>query len=91
MNGMYAKSDDDGLLFSRQEMEQLIQEPNPMVRKFGRLVGGRTCRACRFLERKTYHDKPYYKCHWRGDTRGAGTDHRVRWTACKKFEEQSER
>ena len=78
-------------LFSEEQLTRMIPEPNPMARKFGRLNTWRTCQACRFLHRTEHHDKKYYKCFWRGESHGAGTDHRVGWFACKKFEENSER
>jgi len=62
-------------------------EPNPMIPKVGRGPEGERCKTCRFLYGKTF-SKTYYKCKWRGDTNGAGTDHRVNWNACAKYERE---
>ncbi|MBH8606014.1 hypothetical protein [Thermoactinomyces sp. CICC 10521] len=57
--------------------------PNPMVRAFGRGPDEK-CRTCKFLKKKVW-DKTYYKCVYRGDTNGPGTDHRVGWDACSLY------
>lgn len=59
---------------------------NPMLRN-GYGPEGKKCKHCTHLIRKDFHSKVYYKCFYRGDTNGAGTDHRVNWPACKLFEE----
>jgi len=61
---------------------------NPMVRTFGADPQGRKCKDCTHLLRNRYHGTTYIKCELRGITRGAGTDHRVKWDACKKYEER---
>lgn len=63
--------------------------PNPMVRKGGALEGYK-CAKCKALHKETYHVKVYYKCLERGVTRGAGTDHRKGWDACKLYAEEGE-
>jgi hypothetical protein len=57
---------------------------NPMVRAFGKL-DGKKCKTCKHLIAKRW-DKVYYKCSLRLDTNGPGTDHRVNWTACNKYQ-----
>ena len=48
---------------------------------------GETCKTCRYATRVDYHDKRYYKCdlieQW---THGPGTDIRLKWPACAKWE-----
>ena len=66
-------------------------EPNPCVRKFGAGPAGVTCRTCALLITHDYHDKRYFKCHMRGDTKSEATDHRVGWRACRYYEPAAER
>jgi len=66
--------------------KEKAREPNPMVRTYGPGPDGRICRECRHLIAKRFA-KTYYKCRYRANTNGPGTDHRVRWGACAKFEE----
>lgn len=61
------------------------KKQNPMVRAFGPGPEGARCRDCRHLRMKSFA-RTYYKCNLRVDTNGPGTDHRVRWPACAKFE-----
>lgn len=58
---------------------------NPMVQAYGQKEGFK-CKTCKHLFRKSYAGV-YYKCKFRGDANGAGTDHRVNWPACNKYEE----
>lgn len=62
--------------------------PNPCVRLYGVDPQGRKCKDCKHLIRDYYHRVTYIKCELRKLTRGPGSDHRVRWDACKKFEEE---
>jgi len=71
-------------LFEGVEIPPL--NPNPMVRAFGRGPNGVKCRTCRYLQKKE-QGKTYYKCQYRGDTNGPGTDHRVNWDACVLYKE----
>jgi hypothetical protein len=64
----------------------LSQEPNPCVRTFGTGPEDKRCKDCRYLHSHNY-SKRYYKCRYRKATHGPGTDHRVGWQACAKFEE----
>lgn len=47
---------------------------------------GETCGTCDHLERETYHGKTYLKCRLTKRTRGAGTDVRAKWPACRFWE-----
>lgn len=48
---------------------------------------GQVCENCAHLFRGRYHDRNYFKCRlytpW---THGPGTDWRLSWQACGKFE-----
>ena len=61
-----------------------FKKPNPCVRTYGLGPLGRSCGDCRLI-RRIELGKIYSKCLLRGDTRGPGTDHLVRWPACSKF------
>ena len=60
------------------------QDPNPCVKLYG-AIDGKKCKKCIHLYSKHY-SKTYYKCDLRKDTNGRGTDHRVNWNACTKYE-----
>lgn len=60
-------------------------EPNPCVRLFGTGPAWKQCKDCTHLYRN--HIK-YYKCDLRKHTNGPGSDHRVRWKACARFEQR---
>lgn len=66
-------------------VKENFNAPNPMVRKCGKDKEGRKCKDCALLIKERYHCKTYYKCRMRGTSRGAGTDHRIKWDACKQF------
>ena len=65
-------------------IDPVAPEPNPMVKDFGKLDPPNKCKNCANL-RVRYMAKKYFKCTYRGDTRGAATDHRVNWSACNNF------
>jgi hypothetical protein len=83
--GMTESWDQYRLRMEAKEAEK-NREPNPMVRAFGRGPEGKICRECRHMIVKRFA-KTYYKCRFRENTNGPGSDHRVRWSACVKFEE----
>lgn len=60
---------------------------NPCVRLYGAMEG-KKCKDCKHLIRDYYHGTTYIKCELRKMTRGAASDHRVRWDACKRFEQE---
>ncbi len=83
-------------LFSDEEIELIIQmdplapfkkHENPMVRKFGPGVEGTNCKNCTFVYRKGWGNYTWIKCKLRGDSNGQGTDHRLKWQSCSKYEE----
>jgi hypothetical protein len=59
---------------------------NPCVRVFGRGAEGVTCKTCVHLFYHTY-SRRFWKCDLRVLTHGRGSDHRVRWPACGRYEE----
>ena len=65
-----------------------IESDNPMVRAHDRGPEGKKCKDCAFLIRYKYRSKTYLKCEKRGITHGAGTDHKAKFEACKKFEQE---
>lgn len=69
------------------ELKKARRKINPMVRAVGSGPEGMRCKHCRFLYAKKYA-RTYYKCEWRGDTNGPGTDHKINWPACSKFQKE---
>lgn len=65
-----------------------IESDNPMVRAFGRGPEGKKCKECEFLIRYHWRSTSYFKCEKRGITHGPGTDHRLKYEACSKFEQE---
>ncbi len=62
------------------------REPNPCVRVYGYGPEGAKCKDCTHLDYHRPSLKRYYKCLLRKITAGPGTDHRVGWRACGKWE-----
>jgi len=65
-----------------------ITEPNPCVKLYGYDPDGRLCQYCKHLwyKQRSKHSTRHYKCELRKLTSGPGSDHRVRWKACGKYE-----
>lgn len=61
-------------------------DKNPMVRAFGFGPVDKRCKHCSHLLKKQWAGT-YYKCDLRINTNGPGTDHRVNWLSCSKFNE----
>lgn len=59
---------------------------NPMVQAYGFGPDNKRCKHCQHLFVRQYMNR-YYKCDLRINTNGPGTDQRVNWRACSKFEE----
>lgn len=57
---------------------------NPMVKSCGKGPAEFKCKHCVYFIRKHY-SKVYFKCKWRGNTNGPGTDHKANWPTCGKF------
>lgn len=58
---------------------------NPLLLTFGRDPEGRKCKTCALLYYRQA-SKRFYKCKLRKATHGPGSDHKVNWPACGKFE-----
>lgn len=59
---------------------------NPCVRLFGKGPEGATCKSCALLFCPGGTSKRYNKCKLRQVTHGPGSDHKVRWPACAKYD-----
>lgn len=74
--------------------EQPITPPtkheNPCINLYGKGPEGKQCGDCEHLIRDHHHGAIYPKCELRKLTRGPGSDHRVRWPTCGKFEQRIE-
>lgn len=78
---------------NRQKRNPLVDahpQLNPCIVVFGEGPAGAKCKTCQHFRKFDYHNKKLYKCHLRGYSHGPGTDHRVRWDACAKYEERNE-
>lgn len=73
-------------LFEQQNKPEI---KNPCVRIYGADPEGRTCKSCVNLYSRHFA-KVYHKCKLRKETRGAGSDHRVNWPACAKYEAEAQ-
>jgi hypothetical protein len=61
------------------------KKTNPML-VFGAGPEGKTCKTCKAL-RALQMGNRYYKCVHRKLTHGPGSDHRVNWPACARYQE----
>ena len=61
--------------------------PNPMVIHHGRGPEDARCKTCRHIIAEGYN-RTYYKCARRGVTLSAATDHRLKWQACRLYEQE---
>ena len=60
---------------------------NPCIEAFGVGPDGKNCKDCKKFFKKVAGERSYYKCRLRGNTNGAGTDHRLKYPACGMFKE----
>jgi hypothetical protein len=79
-----ANANPDQLDWLKDQMEVPYVE-NPCMRLYGPGPEGAKCKTCALLFCHS-RSKRYYKCSLRGCTHGPGTDHRVNWPACSKYE-----
>ena len=69
---------------AEDEIAKLPKRLKAMIALFGHCEGQK-CAMCVHLYAKRYN-KTYYKCDLNGDTNGPGTDWRVGWPACGRWE-----
>jgi hypothetical protein len=67
---------------------RLVPDGNPMVVKHGAGPEGATCRHCQHICRFRPGVNTYIKCRMRGITAGPGTDHRLKWKACRFYQKE---
>lgn len=66
-------------------------DDNPMVRRHGRGPESRYCATCAHIRRVSpTGNRTYVKCYRRGVSRSYGTDHRLKWNACRLYELRGE-
>lgn len=66
----------------------LARKQNPCISLYGPGPTAALCRTCSHLIRSKPRAHTYYKCELRTITGGAATDHRLRWPACARYQEQ---
>jgi len=74
------------LLGQEVDTDEKKKKLNPMIKHWGKGPEDKRCKNCKFCYSKSY-SKTYYKCEFRGDTNGPGTDHRANWPTCGKFQQ----
>jgi len=73
----------EGLRILRERM------PNPMVYKHGRGPEEKRCKTCRHIVATGYRPgRTYWKCERRSMSRSESSDHRLKWPACRLYEEK---
>jgi hypothetical protein len=60
---------------------------NPCIALYGEGPAGCCCKSCMHLVSHRPGKRRFYKCALRKITHGPGSDHRVGWPACAKYEE----
>ena len=82
-------SGDDPYLFPVGSFEDNFND-NPMVRKHGKGPDGVRCKTCRHMTTSGGgFVRTYWKCSRRGISRSTATDHRLKWDACRLYEEET--
>lgn len=64
---------------------EILTEINPCRRGYGPGPEGAKCKTCVHLVSLQYANT-YHKCDLRQNTHGPGTDHRLNWKACAKYQ-----
>lgn len=62
-----------------------LKRVNPMLLKWGAGPPEFRCKACSYFGIGGTGARGHYKCRYRGNTSGPGTDHRANWETCKRF------
>lgn len=63
-------------------------DPNPMVRLHGRGPEETKCKACRHMV-SVFYSRRYWKCDRHSLSKSAASDHRLKWNACRLYEEEA--
>ena len=78
------------LIFGKHTLEDANRmnprSVNPCVDLYGPAEPPRNCGGCKHLIKRGGGTRAYYKCDLRKMTKGPGTDHRVHWPACAKWQ-----
>jgi len=64
-----------------------MKKPNPCIAVYGPGPDGARCKTCAHLDGHPGAGRIYWKCLLRAYSHGPGTDHRVNWPACGRWEE----
>lgn len=70
-------------------IEQKPSSENPCVQLYGAGPESKTCRQCSQIAGIRGASKTFFKCKLRKATHGSGTDHKISWPACARFEQRS--
>jgi len=62
--------------------------PNPMVYKHGAGPEGAKCKTCRHVVQIRPGQNRYWKCDRRSLSHSQTSDHRLKWPACRLYEEE---
>ena len=78
-----------GVASGERDMERGggMKKPNPCISVYGPGPDGARCKTCAHLDSHPGAGRIYWKCLLRAYSHGPGTDHRVNWPACGKWEE----
>lgn len=70
---------------AREQPTREKQNANPCVDTYGPGPQGKECKDCIHIV-GICHARVYYKCRLRKLTNGHGSDHKLRYAACARFE-----
>lgn len=87
MNSKSTPLQDLGFANGWDEQTKRHGHVNPCIRLYGVGPEGVKCKTCKHLFAHTM-GKRWYKCDLRNFTHGPGSDHRVNWPACARYEER---
>lgn len=82
--------DDQPMLPLGPEGMRILRErmPNPMVYKHGPGPEGKRCKTCRHVVSIRPGQNRYWKCDRRSLSHSQTSDHRLKWPACRLYEEE---
>lgn len=79
----YASASADRRRTIRQQLD--IEAGRHPATKMPLADNGETCGSCGNSEPVNYHTRRYWKCRLMPDTRGPGSDIRLKWPACTQW------